>query len=525
MYGPLRALARASLIVLLGFIASRLLGLVRNAVLLSYFGTSREYDAFLSAIAIPDLVFQVLAGGAVGSAFIPVFKTLLGRGERDAAWRLVNTVITVAGISLGLVAAVLALFSRPLMEVVIPGRDPAFKDLAASLTRIMLVSPALFAMSGFVTSVLQSYQRFGWAALAPVFYNLAIISTAALLTPWFGIYAAAYGVVLGALLHLLIQVPVARRYGWRWSTGISLRDTAVHEVGRLFAPRMLGLAVVQLNQLTNVVLVSFIAVVGSLTALNVAWIVLMAPLVIAMAVGTALFPTLAEAGADNRGDELRDLFSLALRMILFITVPMSLGIIVLATPLVRLLFERGEFGPTSTAMTAYVLSLYAIGLAGHATVEIADRVFYALHDTATPVRVAVGAVSTNIVLSLILMHTPLSYGGLALANSFAALLEAVLLAWLLSSRLHGWGVELGLRRISRSLAGFLAAAAPMGAVSYGLLLLLTARLDTTHLAAQVLLVAIVAGVGTLVYLGLSAVFGSEELATLLQLVRPRSRAV
>ncbi len=523
VYGRMRVLAQASLVVLLGFVASRLLGLVRNAVLLNYFGTSRDYDAFLSAIAIPDLVFQVLAGGAVGSAFIPVFKTYMSRGEDREAWRLVNTVLGIAAVGVGLTAVVLMFLAHPLMEIVVPGRDQEFKQQAAGLARIMLISPLIFALSGFVTSVLHSYQRFGWAALAPVLYNLGIIVAAVLLTPYLGITGAAIGVVIGAMLHLVVQYPVARHHGLRWSAGFDLHHPAVREVGRLFAPRMLGLAVVQINQLTNVILASFLVVVGALTALNVAWMVLMAPLVLAMAVGTALFPTLAEAGAENRREELRDLFSLALRLILFITVPVSLGLMIVARPLVQLLFERGAFTATSTEMTAWALTFYAIGLAGHATVEIADRVFYALHDTATPVRIALGTVSANIVLSLILMQTPLSYAGLALANSLAALAEAAILFWLLSARLRGSDLDPGLGRISRALASFLVAAVPMWVVSYLALHLLGPALDSTLPGSQFVLLGSVGLLGALVYLSISAAFGSEELSTLLRLVRPRGR--
>jgi len=438
---------------------------------------------------------------------------------------MVSTVLTVSALGVGAVAVVLMFLARPLMEIVVPGRDPAFKDLAAELTRIMLVTPAVFAVSGFVTSVLQSNRRFGWAALAPVSYNLAIILCAVLLAPWLGIFAPAVGVVLGAFAHLVIQIPPAVRYGLRLRPRLDLHHPGVREIGRLFMPRMVGLGVVQLNQLINVILASFLIVVGALTALNVAWMVLMAPLTIAMAVGTALFPTLAEAGAEDRRGELRDLFSLALRMILFITVPMSLGIIVLATPLVRLLFQRGALGADSTQMIAYALSFYAIGLVGHATVEIADRVFYALHDTGTPVRVAVLAVGTNIALSLLLMQTPLSYGGLALANSIAALLEASVLAWLLSARLRGAGVELGLGKLGRSVGLFVAAAVPMGLVAYGALRLLRAAVDSTSLPAQVAVVLAVAGIGALVYFSLSFAFKSEELAALVRLFRPRGRAV
>ena len=184
-------------------------------------------------------------------------------------------------------------------------------------------------------------------------------------------------------------------------------------------PRMLGLAVVQLNQVVNIVLASFL-VVGSLVYLNVAWLLIMSPLVLAMSVSTAVFPTLASESALERRGEVRRLFMHAFRMITFLTVPASVGLIVLGEPLIRLLFERGEFTAEATRATTFALRFYALGLLGHAAVEIVDRVFYAFHDTWTPVRVAVVAIATNLTLSLLLMRTPLGYGGLALANAVAA---------------------------------------------------------------------------------------------------------
>src|SRR5438874_1888344 len=201
-----RSLAAASLVVMLGFVASRILGLFRNMAILSQFGAGREYEAYLAAIAIPDLVFQVLAGGAVGSAFIPVFKSYFARGEERDAWRLTNSVVTLAFLITLPVALLLAVFARPVVDhLVVPGWDPSSKDLTAHLMRIMLVSPVIFAVSGFATSVLNSFQKFAWAALAPVFYNLAIIVAALVARPLgLGIQAVAVGVAVGAGLHLLV---------------------------------------------------------------------------------------------------------------------------------------------------------------------------------------------------------------------------------------------------------------------------------------------------------------------------------
>ena len=518
MASTVRRLAAASLVVMAGFVASRILGLVRNMVILSQFGAGREYEAYLAAIAIPDLVFQVLAGGAVGSAFIPVFKGYFALGKGEAGWRLTSSAMTLAVLLTLPVVLALGLLARPLVvPAIVPGWDAPSHDLTAELMQIMLVSPVVFAVSGFATSVLNSFQRFAWAALAPVFYNLAIIAAALLARPLgLGIHAVAMGVTAGSLLHLLIQVPSLLAQGYRFRPLVDWRSEGVRQVGRLMLPRMLGLAVVQVNQLVNVVLASFL-VVGSLGFLNVSWLLIMSPLVLAMSVSTAVFPTLAEESALDRRDEVSRLFNLSLRMILFLTVPAAIGLLALGEPIVRVLFERGEFDAESTRLTAYALRFYALGLTGHAAVEIVNRVFYAFHDTWTPVRAAVGAIVLNLVLSVTLMQTPLNYGGLALANSIAALAEGGVLLWLLSRRLGGGELALG------GLADWLGRVAG-AALLMGLVLRLAGdalfpRLDSQapleHTLA--LLVTIAAGVG--LYLAMARLFRLDELAALRALLR------
>src|SRR4051794_11853865 len=433
----MRRLAEAALVVMTGFVLSRILGAVRNIVIAAHFGTGTEFDAYVAAIALPDLVFQVLVGGAVGSAFIPVFKRYLTHGETDEAWHLTSSVINVfVLIALG-TSLVLGVFARPIMDVWVAGGDDEFRDLVASLTRILLLSPALFAVSTFCSSVLNSYNRFAIAALAPLLYNLAIIGGALLLSGPLGIYGLAVGAVVGALLHLLIQFPFCLRLGMRWRPVIDLGHAGFREVARLFAPRVVGLGVVQFNQvLSAIVLASFVGVV-SIGYLNYAWQLIMMPLALAMAVGTAVFPTLSEESALENFAQFEQVFLLSLRMILFLTIPASIGLIVLGEPIIRLFFERNQFDAVSTAGTASAMVFYALGLTGHATVEIVDRVFYARHDTRTPVFAAVLAVCVNVVLSLVLMRTGLTFRGLALANSLAALVEAGLLVWLLSVHLPG----------------------------------------------------------------------------------------
>src|SRR5262245_34349696 len=275
------------------------------------------------------------------------------------------------------------------MELLIPGRDAAFKDLTASLTRILLITPAIFAASTFCASVLNSYHRFAVAALAPLMYNLAIIGGALFLSRPLGIHGLAIGAVIGAILHLLVQAPAVGQLGMRWRLMIDFGQAGVREVGRLFSPRVLGLGVVQLNKVLSGVLFASFLVAGSMAYLDYAWLMIMTPLALAMAVGTAVFPTLTQASTRNQETQFQQVFRLSLRMILFVTIPASVGLVVIGQPIVRLFFERNQFTAQSTAATAYALGFFAIGLAGHATVEIMDRVFYALHNTKTPVLVAV----------------------------------------------------------------------------------------------------------------------------------------
>ena len=518
-----RKLAAASLVVMAGFVASRILGLVRNMVILSQFGAGREYEAYVAAIAIPDLVFQVLAGGAVGSAFIPVFNHYFARGEADSAWRLTNSVMSLAFLVTLPVALGLAFVARPVADLLVPGWDPDSKELTASLMRIMLASPVIFAVSGFVTSVLNSFQRFGAAALAPICYNLAIILAALVSRPLgLGISGVAVGVSIGACLHLLIQVPHLLGQGFRFRPTIDLGLSGVRQVGRLMLPRMLGLGVVQLNQLTNVVLASFL-MLGSIGFLNVSWLLIMSPLVLAMAVSTAVFPTLAAESALEHRDEVRRLFMLSLRMIVFLTVPASIGLIALGEPIIRLFFERGEFTPESTRLTAFALQFYALGLVGHAAVEIVDRVFYAFHDTWTPVRVATGAILANILLSLILMNTPLNYGGLALANALAALGEGGILLWLLSRRLRAeTGQGFNLAHLGDGLGRIAAAALLMGVATVLLRDLLFQRLELTATFEHSMVLAICILAGAAAYLALARLFRVEEIGTLWRLLRERA---
>ncbi len=495
-----KQIVRAAGVVMAAFVVSRLLGLAREVIIGQQFGTSRDLDAYLAAFRLPDLIFQLIAGGALGSAFIPIFAGFLTRNEKERAWRLASAIISLVFLSLGGLAVLLALVAPWLVaRVVAPGFDETKQALTTELMRLMLVSSVLFGVSGVVMGVLNSFQHFLLPALAPVVYNLSIIGGAIFLAPTMGVHGLAVGVIVGAMLHLAIQVPGLGQRKMRYRPHLDLSDPAVREVGRLMLPRALGLAVVQLNFLINTILASGLAE-GSLASLNYAWLLMLLPQgIFAQAVATAAFPTFAELVAGERQAEMRDALSSTLRAVLYLAIPASVGLFTLRYPLVRLLFQRGAFDAGSTEAVAYALQFYALGLFAHATLEIVTRAFYAQHDTLTPVVVGVMAMGLNIALSLLLIG-PLAHGGLALANSAATIVEVSVLLAVIRRRLAG----IDEKRFLLSMLRTLGAAGLMG-LGVSLFVRLT---DGTSL--------ILGSVGSIVlggaiYLGLSWVLGAEEV--------------
>ena len=432
-----RQIFRAATLVMALFMFSRVTGLVREMVIGARFGTSAELDAYLAAFRVPDLLFQLVAGGALGSAFIPVFTGCLTRRDLRGAWRLfsaVTNLVLIIMTALALVAAVIA----PLLvsTLLAPGFTPAQQALTVSLMRWMLISTVIFGVSGIMMGVLNSFQHFLLPALSPVLYNLSIIAGAWFLGPEIGVYGLVIGVVVGAFLHLDAQIIGLWWYRARYRLVLAISDANVREVGRLMGPRVLGLAAVQLNFWVNTLLASGLSA-GSISALNYAWLLMLLPEgIVAQAVATAAFPTFAALEARGQLVELRKIVSQTLRAVLFLAIPATVGLFVWRVPLIRMLLQRGEFTATSTELTAYALAFYAFGLVGHSVVEIVARAFYALHDTRTPVLITFGGVGLNVLLSLLLI-APLGFGGLAAANTIATLVEMALMVWLVARRLGG----------------------------------------------------------------------------------------
>lgn len=438
-----RQIARAAALVMALFILSRSLGLIRQMVIGALFGTSSDLDAYMAASRIPEMIFLLIAGGALGSAFIPTFTGLLTREDTSAAWRLASAVVNWVLIILTLICALTAWTAPSLVRTVIaPGFSVHQQTLTVHLLQVMLLSSIIFGVSGVVMGVLNAHQHFLLPALAPSLYNLAIILGALLLGRRWGVMSLALGMTAGAALHLLVQVPGLVRYRARYFLLLDPQSPHVREVGRLMAPRVLGTAIAQLNFVVNNSLASGMGE-GAVSAINYAWMLMLLPQgIFAQAVGTATFPTFAAQVARGELDEMRHTLATTLRVVFFLCLPATVGLIVLSRPVVSLLFERGAFAAASTEAVTWALAFYALGLAGHAGLEIIARAFYALHDTVTPVWVGAVAVGTNVALSLSLprvfgwLDWP-PFAGLALANAIATLLELALLLLLMRRRTGG----------------------------------------------------------------------------------------
>jgi|WetSurMetagenome_2_1015567.scaffolds.fasta_scaffold92204_2 putative peptidoglycan lipid II flippase len=463
-----RQIARSTGIIMVALAFSQVVGVVESSLLGSTFGTGAANEAFFAANRIPSILFSLVAGGALSSAFIPIFTGYLTRDEHSAAWKLVSAVANLAFLILAALSLLAALFAPQIVHYVLaPGfsaRGPELEAMTVNLLRIQLPSAAIFALSGLAMGVLNAHQKFLLPAIAPAMYNLGLIFGILVLGPSMGVYGVSWGVVIGAALHLAVQLPDLLRLPHRaYWPDLGLKMPAVHDVMRLMGPRLLGVAVVQLNFWLNTFLASFQAQThlpgilsgiplvvmpeGSITSISLAFpLVMMPEAAIAQSVAMAAMPTFSALVALGKMNDMRSSLSATLRGVLLLAIPATVGLVLLRSPIVALIFQRKAFNATSTELVAWAVLWYGIGLVGHCLVEIVSRAFYALHDTRTPVMVGAAAMTLNLLLSVLFSALFqrlgwMPHGGLALANSLATFLEMLGLVVLMRRRLGG--LELG----------------------------------------------------------------------------------
>lgn len=431
-----RHLARSTLLVMALFVGSKVVGLLRDRAIAARFGVSADYDAYVAAFRVPDLLFTLLAGGALFSAFLPVFAASLTHHDRARAWRLASAMTNLVLLATGAAALAAAVAAPALARWVAPGFAPEQVALTASLMRWLLASTVIFAASGLQMGMLNAFQHFLTPALAPAIYNAGLLVGALAFAPLLGIHGLALGAILGALGHLAVKLPPLLARGARWSPVLGLGDGDVRRVLWLMWPRVVALGTVQAVFLVNTRLASA-AGSGALSALNYAWLISQMPqTILGTAVGTVVFPTLAELAARRDAAALRATATRTLGVLALLTLPAAALLAALAGPIVGALLQTGAFDAAAAASTAGALRWFALGLAGHVAFEVVARLFYAQQDTLTPLGIAAAAMGANVALAYALVGS-MGIGGLALANSVAVTAEVLLGLWLLRGRLGG----------------------------------------------------------------------------------------
>lgn len=532
--------ARAAFLITGAFMFSSILGLVRTFLFTYVFGATNFSDSYLQAFLIPNLIFTVVSGGALSSAFIPVFTTYaVGRKDEKTAWHVASSALNLSVIIMVTLSALAMLLAPVIVPLYSPGFPPAQLALITTLTRIMLLQAIVLGSGVIISAVLNAKQDFSYTALGTVLYNVGLILG---LIPGFflsfhsrsitpadlAVYSATWGVVLGAILQVGVQVPGLFKVRMRYTFSFDWRHPGVIQIGRQMIPRIINAAMLSFSTSVDRFLLAFLTAVATATVVNgliteyfQAFSILLLPVsIFGSSVSTAAFPTLASYVARARFDRVRSIITETLRGILFLSIPSCIGLIVLALPVIQVLLEHGRYTLQEAQFTAIPLIFFAVGLPGLAAVEILTRAFYALQDSRTPVVISVAQFILKIALSVILINLAVfgvqwGMGALALSTSVASTLEALVLFVLLYQRIGGFDL--------RSLLGFIGRAFLAAAVMGGVLFVVRTGLDrvidttTTNtliisgILKALLKLLIELGIGSLVFLIMARLLKIEEM--------------
>lgn len=505
---------------------SRVLGVVREQVLASMFGAGDAMDAYNVAFRIPNLVRDLFAEGAMSAAFVPTFTRELGTGGKEAAWRLGRVVLTALILITGALSIAGILFARPLASLfaseyaLVPGK----LDLTVQLTRIMVPFLVLVALAAALMGMLNSLHRFFLPALSPAMFNVGTIVCTLALVPFMPalglppIAAVAIGTLVGGFGQVALQWPSLRREGFRFRPAFNFRDPGLRRVLLLMGPGTVGLAATQVNLFVNTVLATGQGT-GAVSWLQYAFRLMYLPIgLFGVSIATATLPTVSRHATSGDRDGVRRTVADSLSLMMMLNVPATLGLMVLATPIVRLIFERRAFTAADTAATAGALEFYAIGLIGYSVVRISSPVFYAINDSRTPVKVSMAAMLANAILNITLVQV-LGYRGLALGTSLAALLNATCLLVLLHRRLDG----IEGRRVAVSLARITAASAVMALAAWGTQGWMETHLPGRGVLVQMVRLAVSMGVSVSALAGAAHLFRVQEFQQGVSLVTARLR--
>lgn len=495
---------------------SRVLGLVREIVARRYFGVEGEINAFTVAFQVPNLVRALAADMALGAAFVPVFSELLEKEQRQRAWRLASTLIWLVLIVLGAATGVFFLVAPWVMGLFGLGE---LEGLATTLSRVLFPIVILMGVSGIVVGILNSYEEFTVPALMPVLWNVAIIVSLVVFVPMFEspearLYVYAGGILAGTVIQVFTPVWWLRGRDGRIRPVIDLRDPAVKRVFALMLPVTLGLGLINFNLVVNTFFAArFVDPNLAPASIDAAFRIYMLPQgMFSVAVATVLFPRLSRLAAREDLVGFRETVSLGLRQIGFLLLPASAVSAVLAEPIVRLLYERGEFTPTQTPVVAGALAAFALGLTFNGTMLMLNRAFFSLQSAWVPTSIALGNLALNVVFNSILYRV--GVWGIPLATSLVNVAGTLALLVVLQRRLG----RIEGRAILSSYARIAAASALAAGAAYGVWYGLDQSVGRS-VGAQILSVGLAVGAGAVVFLGSAALLRVRELQTLLSLRR------
>lgn len=391
---------------LIGFFAflSRILGLVRARVFAFQFGAGAELDMYYAAFRLPDLIYNLVIMGALSSVFIPVFTSYrveAKKQEGEKHWKLANNVFHVVSSLIFIFSVGFILFAPEFIKLIAPGFNASQKATTVLLTRIMLLQPVILSISGIISGILQSFKAFFAYALAPCLYNIGIIIGALFFAPKLGTIGLALGVILGAILHLLIQLPALKRTNYHYQFIIDLKEKGLREIVRLALPRSLALGTLQINMLVITAIASTISK-GSISIFNYANNIQYVPLgIIGVAFATAAFPNLSENFSKEDLKKFSKELSESVRQIIFLVVPIAIIFYVLRFEIVNIILKTGDFNLPEVWLTASCLAFFTIGIPFQSLIPLLSRSFYALHNTIKPVLINATGVGANIVFSLL----------------------------------------------------------------------------------------------------------------------------
>lgn len=511
-----KSITSAAFVVAVFSVLSRFIGFIRDRILAGQFGAGDTLDVYFAAFRVPDLLFQLIVTGALSASFIPLFTKYYAKGKEKDAWKMTNNLLHIVLFSFILLSIIVMIFAPQGAALIAPGFNVEKQMAVADLMRIMFLAQVLLSVSMVFGSVLQGAKRFLSYAIAPVFYNIGIIIGALVFVPYFGLTGLGYGVILGALLHLLTQTIGVFMIGYSYMPIFDIKHPDVRYTVKHMLPRILGLAVNQLNFLGMTILASLLAA-GSVTILQFAYNLNFFPIgVFAVSYAVAAFPVFCELAQAQKWKKFTENFSLTVRQIMFFVIPAISGFIILRAQIVRLVLGAGDFDWEATILTADTLALFAISFLFQSIVFVLVRGFFALDDTKTPFLVGLISASINIGVAVLLIphFSVMAFG---IAFSLSAAIQCLLLWLLLRLRVGNLGEWSILQSaVILSVSGLVSAAAMQWVKT------LIGHLVSLDRFVNVLLQGGVAGgIGILTYLFVAFLLKSPELGLFFSSVKRR----